>query len=145
MIGFSFSIVTCWTALGGVLIVGIESGGPPVMVYSWIAVCFVTLAVAYSFAEMCSAYPVAGGQYSWVAVLAPPRYARGLSFVTGWFMITGIVSMGAVNNFIGKLAATQSLSFVYHFRQVPISCSAWRISRTPTTSSSASTPSSCTT
>lgn len=70
------------------------------MVYSWIAVCFVTLAVAYSFAEMCSAYPVAGGQYSWVAVLAPPRYARGLSWVTGWFMITGVVSMGAVNNFI---------------------------------------------
>ena len=27
MIGFSFSIVTCWTALGGVLTVGIESGG----------------------------------------------------------------------------------------------------------------------
>ncbi|KAL9618658.1 MAG: hypothetical protein Q9160_006625 [Pyrenula sp. 1 TL-2023] len=88
-------------ALGGVLIVGIESGGPPVMVWSWIAVCLVTLAVAYSFAEMCSAYPVAGGQYSWVAVLAPPRYARGLSWVTGWFMITGIVSMGSVNNFIG--------------------------------------------
>ena len=30
MIGFSFSIVTSWTALGGVLIVGVESGGPPV-------------------------------------------------------------------------------------------------------------------
>lgn len=119
MIGFSFSIVTwyattgfcphlshpteipiSWTALGGVLIVGIESGGPPLMVWSWLAVCLVTLAVAYSFAEMCSAYPVAGGQYSWVAVLAPPRYARALSWVTGWFMITGIVSMGAVNNFI---------------------------------------------
>lgn len=71
------------------------------MVWSWIAVCLVTLAVAYSFAEMCSAYPVAGGQYSWVAVLAPPKYARGLSWVTGWFMITGIVSMGSVNNFIG--------------------------------------------
>ncbi|KAL9111242.1 MAG: hypothetical protein Q9227_004320 [Pyrenula ochraceoflavens] len=86
---------------GGTLIVGIESGGPPVMVYSWIAVCLLTLAVAYSFAEMCSAYPVAGGQYSWVAVLAPPRWARGLSWVTGWFMIVGIVAMGAVNNFIG--------------------------------------------
>lgn len=112
MIGFSFSIVTCWTALGGVLIVGIESGGPPVMVYSWIGVCFVTLAVAFSFAEMCSAYPVAGGQYSWVAVLAPPRYARGLSFVTGWFITTGIVSMGAVNNFIGAnfILGTANLS-----------------------------------
>ena len=83
MVGFSFSIVTCWTALGSVLIVGIESGGPPVMIYSWLAVCLVTLAVAYSFAEMCSAYPVAGGQYSWVAVLAPPKVARELSLITG--------------------------------------------------------------
>lgn len=122
MIGFSFSIVTSWTALGGVLIVGVESGGPPVMIYSWIAVSIVTLAVAYSMAEICSAYPVAGGQYSWVAVLAPPSMARGLSYVTGWFMLTGmstpsswgheclclwltmmvgILAMGATNNFIG--------------------------------------------
>jgi len=89
MIGFSFSIVTSWTVLGGVLILGVESGGPPVMIYSWIAICIFCLAVAYSMAEMCSAYPVAGGQYSWVAVLAPPRIARGLSWITGWFMITG--------------------------------------------------------
>lgn len=89
MIGFSFSIVTSWTALGGVLIVGVESGGPPVMIYSWVGVSVFSLAVAYSMAEICSAYPVAGGQYSWVAVLAPPSVARGLSYVTGWFMITG--------------------------------------------------------
>ena len=87
MIGFSFSIVTCWTALGGVLIVGITSGGPPVMIYSWIGVCAFTLAVAYSLAEMCSAYPVAGGQYSWVYILSPKSVRRGLSFVTGWFMV----------------------------------------------------------
>lgn len=89
MIGFSFSIVTSWTALGGVLIIGVESGGPPVMIYSWLAICPFSLAVAYAMAEICSAYPVAGGQYSWVAVLAPPSVARGLSYVTGWFMITG--------------------------------------------------------
>lgn len=56
MVGFSFSIVTCWTALSGVLIIGVESGGPPVMVWGWLAVCAVTLTVAYSMAEMCSAY-----------------------------------------------------------------------------------------
>ncbi|KAK5954643.1 hypothetical protein OHC33_004366 [Knufia fluminis] len=100
MIGFSFSIVTCWTALGGVLTVGITSGGPPVMIWSWLAICLFTLTIAYSFAEMCSAYPVAGGQYSWVAILAPRGIARGMSYMTGWFMITGIVAMGAVNNFI---------------------------------------------
>lgn len=90
MIGFSFSIVTCWTALSGVLIIGVVSGGPLVMIYSWIGICIFSLAVAYSMAEICSAYPVAGGQYSWVAVLAPPRVARGMSWITGWFMITGM-------------------------------------------------------
>lgn len=100
MVGFSFSIVTCWTALGGVLVVGITSGGPPVMVWSWLAVTCLSLCVAYSFAELCSAYPVAGGQYSWVAILAPQSIARGLSYVTGWFMVVGVVAMGAVNNFI---------------------------------------------
>lgn len=100
MIGFAFSIVTCWTALSGVLIVGITSGGPPVMVWSWLGICALTLCVAYSFAEFCSAYPVAGGQYSWVAILAPKSISRGMSYVTGWFMIIGIVCMGATNNFI---------------------------------------------
>ncbi|KAI9837738.1 MAG: hypothetical protein M1819_006672 [Sarea resinae] len=102
MIGFSFSIVTSWTALGGVLIVGVESGGPPVMIWSWIGISVLTLAVAYSMAEMCSAYPVAGGQYSWVAILSPPYLARGLSWVTGWFMITGVLAMGATNNFVAS-------------------------------------------
>ncbi|KAK1149080.1 hypothetical protein N8T08_007758 [Aspergillus melleus] len=54
MIGFSFSVVTSWTALSGVFIVGVKSGGPPVMVFSFIAVCFLTLAVAIPMAEMCS-------------------------------------------------------------------------------------------
>lgn len=94
------ALTNSWSALAGVLIVGIGAGGPPVMIYSWIGVCIVTLAVAYSMAEMCSAYPVSGGQYSWVALLAPPKIARGLSWVTGWFMITGIIAMGSTNNFI---------------------------------------------
>lgn len=100
MIGFSFSIVTCWTALSGTMIIGAESGGPPVMIWSWVFICLLSLTVAYSMAEMCSAYPVAGGQYSWVAMLAPRSMARGLSYVCGWFMLIGILAMGAVNNFI---------------------------------------------
>lgn len=89
MVGFSFSIVSCWSALSGVFIIGAESGGPPVMVWSWIGVSICSLAVAFSMAEMCSAYPVAGGQYSWVAIVAPRGWARGLSYVCGWFMLTG--------------------------------------------------------
>lgn len=61
------------------------------MVYSFLGVSLLSLAVVTAMAEMCSMYPVAGGQYSWVAVLAPPKIARGLSYVAGWFMIIGML------------------------------------------------------
>jgi len=38
MVGFSFSIVTCWSALSGILIVGIQSGGAPVRTLQLLAV-----------------------------------------------------------------------------------------------------------
>ncbi|XXH04752.1 hypothetical protein Hte_011174 [Hypoxylon texense] len=101
MIGFSFSIVTCWSALAGTMAVGITSGGPPVMVWSWIIISICAMAVAAAFAEYCAQWPVAGGQYSWVAALAPKHLSRGMAWVTGWFMLIGLVAMGAVNNFIG--------------------------------------------
>ncbi|OJJ42864.1 hypothetical protein ASPZODRAFT_104610 [Penicilliopsis zonata CBS 506.65] len=113
MIGFSFSIVTSWTALSGVFIVGVVSGGPPVMVYSFIGVCLLTLAVAFPMAEMCSMYPVAGGQYSWVAALAPPKIARGLSYLAGWFLLIGVLAMGATNNSIAANFVLGMANLVY--------------------------------
>ncbi|RAO73777.1 uncharacterized protein BHQ10_009789 [Talaromyces amestolkiae] len=98
MIGFSFSIVTCWSALSGAFIIGVSAGGPPVILYGWIGTCILTLAVACAMAEMCSRWPVAGGQYSWVALMAPKKIAREMSYVTGWFMLMGMLSMGAANN-----------------------------------------------
>ena len=86
--------LTCrsWTALAGSLVVGINSGGPPVIIWSWVGVSICSMAVAYSFAEICSAFPVAGGQYSWVAILAPAKYARPLSYCCGWFILIGLSS-----------------------------------------------------
>jgi choline transport protein len=79
-----------WSALGGVLVAGVGSGGPPVMIWGWIAVSILSLCVAYSMAEMCSKYPVAGAQYSWVYILSPKAIRRQSSYVTGWFMIVGM-------------------------------------------------------
>lgn len=66
MVGFAFSVLTCWTALAGSLSVAISAGGPPVIIWSWLGVCVFSLAVAYSFAEICSAFPVAGVRISLV-------------------------------------------------------------------------------
>lgn len=100
MFGFAWSIVNTWVAISGILIVGIASGGPPVVLYGWIGTCVLALCVAYAFAEMCSAYPISGGQYSWVAILSPPKYSRPLSYVTGWFMNAGLTGLCAACNYL---------------------------------------------
>jgi choline transport protein len=78
-----------WSTLGGVLITGVNAGGPPVMIWGWLGISCVSLCVAYAMAEMCSIFPVAGGQYSWVYILSPKCVRRQFSYVTGWFMIIG--------------------------------------------------------
>lgn len=45
-----------WSALGGVLVTGVNAGGPPVMIWGWVGISCVSLCVAYSMAEMCSEY-----------------------------------------------------------------------------------------
>lgn len=86
-----------WSALGGVLVTGVNAGGPPVMIWGWIGISCVSLCVAYSMAELCSEYPVAGGQYSWVYILAPKSVRRQFSYLTGWFMIIGMLHKAEVS------------------------------------------------
>jgi len=88
---------TCsWSALGGVLVTGVNAGGPPVMIWGWVGISCVSLCVAYSMAEMCSEFPVAGGQYSWVYILSPRSIRRQFSYLTGWFMIIGMLDFRAM-------------------------------------------------
>jgi amino acid transporter len=49
------------------------------------------LLVAFSMAELTSAYPTAGGPYWWSAKLGSP----GWSWITGWFNIVGLVGIVA--------------------------------------------------
>jgi len=45
--------------------------------------------VGVSLSELASALPNAGGQYYWASELAPRRWARGSSYLTGWFAWAG--------------------------------------------------------
>ncbi len=45
--------------------------------------------VGISLSELASALPNAGGQYYWASELAPRRWARGSSYLTGWFAWAG--------------------------------------------------------
>jgi amino acid permease (GABA permease) len=94
----SFTIISilsgCLTLYG----FGMNTGGPPVIVWGWPFVGIMTLFVGLSMAEVCSSYPTAGGLYYWAAKLAQTNGAAWAWF-TGWF------------NFLGQVAVTAGIDF----------------------------------
>lgn len=77
MLGLSFAILNTWAALGAGLPFALPSGGPVAVLYGLVLAGFSSLCLAASLAEFLSAYPTAGGQYHWVAVIAPESLKRG--------------------------------------------------------------------
>ncbi|KAL5592118.1 hypothetical protein FOVSG1_011007 [Fusarium oxysporum f. sp. vasinfectum] len=99
---------TVWTAMGIghsitntaiTLIVGLASGvalgGPPLFIYGFLVMAVIAVCVAISLGELASALPHSGGQYFWVAVLAPPKHRRFLSYITGIIGWAGAVCTSA--------------------------------------------------
>jgi amino acid transporter len=68
-----------------------NAGGPIAISLGWPILCAFVLLVAFSMAELTSAYPTAGGPYWWSAKLGSP----GWSWITGWFNIVGLVGIVA--------------------------------------------------
>ncbi|WP_372461720.1 amino acid permease [Actinacidiphila acidipaludis] len=94
----SFSIVSilsgCLTLYG----TGMNTGGPALITWGWPLVGLFTLCVGLAMAEICSAFPTAGGLYYWAARLAP-RNAAAWSWFTGWC------------NFMGQVAVTAGIDY----------------------------------
>ncbi|CDS13967.1 hypothetical protein LRAMOSA06140 [Lichtheimia ramosa] len=60
------------------------SGGSIAIIEGFLLVAIFTFCVGLSLAEICSAYPVTGGLYIWVARLAPPDWVPITCWLTGW-------------------------------------------------------------
>jgi amino acid permease (GABA permease) len=90
----SFTIISilsgCLTLYG----YGMATGGPVVIVWGWLGVGVMTLFVGLAMAEVCSAYPTAGGLYFWAAQLAH-RNRAAWAWFTGWFNVLGEVAVTA--------------------------------------------------
>ncbi|OBT99911.2 hypothetical protein VE01_02203 [Pseudogymnoascus verrucosus] len=95
VLAVGFSLTNSWFGLSFSLATGINSGGPVILIYGLMILGLVSVSVAISLAEMASAYPNSGGQYFWAKVLAPPRYAGIVSYLTGWFAYAGSIFASA--------------------------------------------------
>lgn len=87
MLGLAFAILNTWTALAASLNLALPSGGPTAVIWGLIAAGVFNLCLAVSMAEFLSAFPTAGGQYHWAAIISPKKWTRVsvvflISFVT---------------------------------------------------------------
>ena len=94
----SFSIISVLAGAITTFWLGMYAGGPFVISTSWILVGAFALAVGSSMAEICSAYPTAGGLYYWSAKLAKRNKARW-AWWTGWFNLIGQIGVIASVDF----------------------------------------------
>ncbi|KAF2642232.1 amino acid transporter [Massarina eburnea CBS 473.64] len=66
---------------------GLLNGGPAGLIYGFFFAWIGTLLQVFVMGEMASMVPLAGGQYNWVAVLAPKSCSKFLSYLTGWLSV----------------------------------------------------------
>lgn len=94
----SFSIISILAGCITTYYLAMDAGGPVAISIGWPLVGIFVLCVALAMAEICSAYPTAGGLYFWAGRLAT-RNKREWAWFVGWF------------NFLGEVAVTAAIDY----------------------------------
>lgn len=102
MLGLAFAILNSWTALAASLSLALPSGGPSAILWGLITAGICNLCLAASLAEFLSAWPTAGGQYHWVAIISWKRFSRAISYSTGWINTAAWVCLTATGGLLGS-------------------------------------------
>lgn len=84
LLGFAICELITWETVLALFSQGFDNGGPAGLVYGFIIAWSSTLSVYTVISELASMAPIAGGQYYWVYMLAPPRYKVFCSYIIGW-------------------------------------------------------------
>ena len=111
MLGLAFAILNSWTALSASLSLALPSGGPTSVIWGLVTAGICNLCLAASLAEFLSAYPTAGGQYHWVAVISWKRWVPILSWITGWINVSGWIALVASGGLLGSQLIVGAISF----------------------------------
>jgi len=84
LFGFAVCELITWETVLALFSQAFDNGGPAGAVYGFIISWFSTMSVYTVISELASLAPIAGGQYYWVYMLAPPKYKTVSSYIIGW-------------------------------------------------------------
>ena len=89
ILGLSFAIMAAPFGLSTTLYITLADGLSVTIIWGWVFVTLISIAIAASLAEICAVYPTAGGVYYWSAMLSTRRWAPLMSFIDGWLTLVG--------------------------------------------------------
>ncbi|KAH9908480.1 putative choline transport protein [Xylariomycetidae sp. FL2044] len=102
--GFSCCVLITWETTLSLFTEAFENGGPAAVAYGFPIAWVSSMSVYTCLAEMASIAPIAGGQYFWVAILAPRKYKRFCGYLTGWLTtIAWIATLAVGSIFTGTI------------------------------------------
>jgi choline transport protein len=84
LFGFAVCELITWETVLALFAQAFNNGGPAGAIYGFMIAWLSTMSVYTVISELASMAPIAGGQYYWVYMLAPPRYKTACSYVIGW-------------------------------------------------------------
>ncbi|KAK4989361.1 hypothetical protein LTR66_007083 [Elasticomyces elasticus] len=88
----------------------LTDGQSVTILWGWVLVSLISLAIAASLAEICAVYPTAGGVYYWSAMLSTKKWAPIASWVTGWLTLVGNWTVTTSINFSGGQLILSAIS-----------------------------------
>ncbi len=94
----SFTIINIVSGIFSAFGLGMNAGGPLILVFGWIGVSIMVLFVGASMGEIASAYPTSGALYFSAGKLAK-RHRGAWSWYTGWL------------NFVGQVGGTAATGY----------------------------------
>ncbi|KAL2214427.1 amino acid transporter [Sarocladium strictum] len=98
--GLGLVVGNVWPAVGGSILVAVFNGGPPGLLYEFIAVSVFYWFIATSIAELASAIPSSSGVYQWASITPGQKWGRPLGFFAGWWnylaWVLGCASMSSI-------------------------------------------------
>ncbi|KAL4809401.1 amino acid/polyamine transporter I [Aspergillus unguis] len=89
ILGLSFAIMAAPYGLSTTLYITLADGQSVSIIWGWVLVTLISIAIAASLAEICAVYPTAGGVYYWSAMLSTKEWAPMMSFIDGWLTLVG--------------------------------------------------------
>ncbi|KAI0517029.1 putative GABA transporter [Xylaria bambusicola] len=84
ILGLSCSALSSWEGTLGTTPPALLIAGPAGVLWAFVVSWIGTMSVTATMAELASAAPTAGGQYYWVAMIAPESCAAFLTYLTAW-------------------------------------------------------------